>query len=69
MIAIHPEYVVDNKQHRKSVILSVRDWGRVIDDLEELSDIRAYDQAKAVKQDSLPFEQAVREIQAEYCIK
>jgi hypothetical protein len=31
--------------------------------LEELDDIRAYDQAKAGQQETIPFEQAVREIQ------
>ncbi len=33
-------------------------------DLEELDDIRAYDAAKAAPSEPLPFEQALREIQA-----
>lgn len=66
MLAIHPEYVVDEKQHRKSVILPLSDWERVVDELEELSDIKAYDKAKADHQDALPFADAVHEIQAEY---
>jgi len=66
MLAIHPEYVVDEKQHRKSVILPLSDWNRVVDELEELSDIKAYDKAKSGTQDSLPFADAVHEIQAEY---
>ena len=66
MIAIHPEYIVDEKQHRKAVILPLSDWDRIVGELEELSDIRAYDKAKTGPQDILPFEMAVREIQAEY---
>ncbi len=66
MLAIHPEYVVDENQHRKAVILPLSDWECVVDELEELSEIRAYDDAKTDVEDSVPFEQAVREIQAGY---
>jgi len=59
---IHPEYVVDAQQHRKAVLLPVIEWEKIVDELEELDDIRAYDQAKASSREILPFEQAVREI-------
>ena len=63
MVTVHPDYVVDEKQNRKSVILSVEEWERILEELEELDDIRAYDEAKSGPQDAMPFEQAVREIQ------
>jgi len=66
MLAIHPEYVVDEKQHRKAVILPLSDWDRVVEQLEELDDIRAYDNAKADSQDAVPFAQAVAETRADY---
>ncbi len=66
MPAIHPEYVVDEKQRRKAVILPLSDWDLIMEELEELSDIRAYDTAKTGSQSALSFEKAVREIQAEY---
>ena len=66
MVTVHPEYVVDEKQNRKSVILPVAEWERVVEELEELDDIRAYDKAKAGPQDTVPFEQAVREIRQGY---
>ncbi|MFO7869996.1 MAG: hypothetical protein R6V03_01010 [Kiritimatiellia bacterium] len=66
MIKVHPEYVVDEKQNPKSVILPVSEWQRVVEDLEELDDIRTYDKAKAGPQDAIPFEQAVREIREGY---
>lgn len=52
MVTVHPEYVVDEKQNRKSVILPLAEWERVVEELEELDDIRAYDQAKAGSQDT-----------------
>lgn len=66
MVTVHPEYVVDEQQHRKAVLLSVAEWEKVVDELEELDDIRAYDVAKEGSAEKLPFEQAVREIQQDY---
>ena len=66
MVTVHPEYVVDEKQQRKAVLLPVAEWERIVEELEELDDIRAFDRAKAGPQDSVPFEQAVREIRAEH---
>jgi PHD/YefM family antitoxin component YafN of YafNO toxin-antitoxin module len=63
MVTVHPDYVVDEKQNKKSVILSLEDWEHIVEELEELDDIRAYDEAKSGPQDTVPFEQAAREIQ------
>jgi PHD/YefM family antitoxin component YafN of YafNO toxin-antitoxin module len=64
MVATHPQYVVNEKQQRVAGLLPVSEWERLMDELEELEDIRAYDAAKAKSQRSVPFEQAVREIEA-----
>lgn len=61
-VALNPQYVVDNKQNTKAVLLSFEEWEQIIAELEELEDLRAYDAAKAGPQDSVPFEQAVSEI-------
>ncbi len=66
MVAVHPEYVVDENQNRKAVILPFAEWERIVEDLEELDDIRAYDKAKAGSQDTVSFEQAVGEIREAY---
>ncbi len=66
MVAVHPEYVVDENQKRKSVILPFEEWERIVEDLEELDDIRAFDKAKAGSQDAVPFGQAVDEIREAY---
>jgi len=38
------------------------EWERIVEELEELDDIRAYDEAKSDPQEAIPFEQAVREV-------
>lgn len=61
-VTLNPQYVVDNQKNPKGVLLSIEEWEQVVEELEELEDIRAYDAAKAACQDSIPFEQAVSEI-------
>jgi len=63
MVTIHPQYVVDENQQRKAVVLPLDEWERIVEELEELDDIRAYDAAKSGSQEAVPFDQAVREIQ------
>ena len=62
MVRLHPEYVVDDQDKRKAVVLPVEEWEKVIDELEELEDIRLYDVAKQEAGGSVPFEQAIKEI-------
>jgi hypothetical protein len=38
------------------------EWQSILEALEELDDIRAYDEAKAKPSDPIPFDQAVDEI-------
>jgi hypothetical protein len=66
MVTVHPEYVVDAQENRKAVLLPFSEWAQVVEELDELDDIRAFDEAKAGPQDRIPFEQAVREIQEGY---
>ena len=63
MLKLHPEYVVDEHQRRKAVLLPLAEWDRIIEDLEDLDDIRAFDAAKAGSQEVISFDQAVCEIQ------
>lgn len=60
-------YIVDENGKRVSVILPVEEYERLIESLEELEDVRAYDEAKAElergEDEVIPFDQAVREIE------
>lgn len=62
MTEVHPQFVVDENENRKAVVLSIDEWRKIVDELEELDDIRAYDEAKKGSQNSVPLEQALREI-------
>ena len=58
------QFITDTKGRKVSVILPMRDYNKMIEELEELADIRAYDEAKANGEESIPFEQAIKEIEA-----
>ena len=62
-IAIRERYVVDEKGRRVGVLLDIGDYRRILDELEELESIRAYDVAKASGDEAIPFEQAIEEIE------
>ena len=62
---IHPEYIVDEQLNKKSVIIPYAEWKEMLEEIEKLNDIRAYDRAKRKENnETLPFDQAVAEIMA-----
>ena len=62
MITTHEEFIVDRDGRRKAVILPYEEWQQVCEALEEIEDVRGYDEAKRQPSDPIPFPQAVREI-------
>lgn len=57
------KYVVDEKGKAVSVLLDIGAYRTILEELEELEAIRAYDAAKASQDETVPFEQAVQEIE------
>ena len=66
MIDLRPEYLVDANSQRKAVVLTMAEWSEILETLEELDDIRAYDAAKAQKDEAMPFEMALHEKSSDY---
>lgn len=66
MVPLHPRYIDDGQPGGRSVVLPIVEWEQVLEDLEELDDIRSYDAATSEPDESLPFDQAVREIREQY---
>lgn len=62
MIQFNEEYLVDEQGNRKAVVLSMSEWEQILDALEDLDDIRAYDEAKGHPSEPVLFEQAISEI-------
>lgn len=62
MIGFDWQYLVDKDGNRKAVVVPISYWEQIVEALEELDDIRAYDAAKRETSEAIPFEQAVSEI-------
>nr|VFJ43827.1 MAG: hypothetical protein BECKDK2373B_GA0170837_100667 [Candidatus Kentron sp. DK]VFJ63068.1 MAG: hypothetical protein BECKDK2373C_GA0170839_11038 [Candidatus Kentron sp. DK] len=58
MTAFHPAYIVDQNHNKTSVLLPIGEWEEIVLELKELADIRAYDEAKRIDEESISFEQA-----------
>jgi hypothetical protein len=58
------QFITDKKGRKVSVILPIRDYNKMIEELEELEDIRAYDEARESGEEVIPFEKAFMEIEA-----
>ena len=46
MLSVHPQYIKDNNGRKTFVILPAEEFDILLEKMEELEDIRLYDQAK-----------------------
>ncbi len=63
MTALQEQYLTDREGNRVKVVLDMEQFQQMLEELEELDGIRAYDAAKASGDEAIPFEQAMAEIQ------
>ena len=54
-------FITDEKGKKISAVLPIQLYQRLLEELEELKDIRAYDKAKAKKEKPIPLRDAIRE--------
>jgi len=62
-IAHKKQYVVDERGDRVGILLSLEDYQKLLDELEEQESLHAYDAAKASGDEAISFEQAIVEIE------
>jgi hypothetical protein len=63
MVKLNENFVIDKGGNKVGVVIAMKTYRKLLDDLEELADIRAYDKAKARGDKPIPFEKAIREIE------
>jgi hypothetical protein len=56
---IKERYLVDDNGNRIGVVLNMKHYCHLIEQLEELESIHAYDAAKASEEEVVPFEEAI----------
>ena len=56
-------YVVDENEERIGILQDLSDYCNILEELEELESIHAYDKAKATSGEAIPFENAIGELE------
>lgn len=64
MLTIHPQFITDHTGKKLSVVLSMKEFETILEELEDLEDIRLYDQSKADNESSVPIDEAFKIIEA-----
>jgi hypothetical protein len=62
MLSVHPQYIVDETSAQQAVVIQIEEWQDIVEQLEMLDDIVAYDKSKEECDEVISFEQAVKEI-------
>ncbi len=65
MVKLKEQFLVDKDGNRIGVLIGMDDYRQLLEQLEELDAIRAYDAAKSANDDAVPFDEAVEEIERE----
>jgi hypothetical protein len=55
-------FITDEKGKRLSAVVPIKKYEQLLEESEELEDIRAYDKAMRRKQEFIPLEDALKEI-------
>lgn len=57
------QFVTDDHGKKLAVILPIKEYNKMVDDLEDMEDVKLYDAAKKGDQEFIDAEQAFREIE------
>lgn len=63
MLTLNERFIVDADGNRVGVVLDITSYQKLLEELEELETLRAFDAAKASRDEAIPFEQALAEIE------
>lgn len=58
------QFVTDERGNKLAVILPIKEYNKMVEDLEELEDIKLFDEAKKSNEPSIPIDDAFKMIEA-----
>ncbi|MGF7082458.1 hypothetical protein [Mucilaginibacter sp. UYCu711] len=61
MNTIHPQYITDEDGKKTAVVLSMGEFEQILDELDELDDIKLFDEAKKDKEPAMLFDDYVKQ--------
>ena len=64
MLQLNPHFITDENGNKISVVLPIKDFKAIMEELEELEDIKLYDEAKESDEPSVVMDEAFKMIEA-----
>ena len=58
-----PQFIIDNNGKKLAVVLPIKEYNKLIEELEDLEDVKEFDKAMKREQEFIPFNQAIQEIE------
>ncbi len=59
-----PQFITDGMGRKLSVIVPIEEYKKMIEELEDLEDVRLYDESKEDNEPSIPIDDAFKQIEA-----
>ncbi len=69
MVEVHPQYITDKEGNKISVVIPIKEFELLIEELEDLEDVQRFEAAMASKEPSIPLDGAFKLIEAERLAK
>lgn len=63
MPQLNENFVIDARGKKIGVFLPIKDYNKLLEDLEDLDDLRTYDKAMNRKQEFIPLKLALKQIE------
>lgn len=60
MSRIKQQYIKNSDGKKIAIILPIEEYNKMVEQIEELEDIKLYDQVKSVSEPSIPFEEYLK---------
>lgn len=69
MITVHPQFITDNTGKKISVVIPVKEFKTLMEVLEDIEDVRLFDEAMSANEPSVPIDEAFKMIEGNRKIK
>ena len=63
MTTFTPQFIIDSSGKKISAVIPITDFEKIMEDLEELEDIKLYDEAIIANEPSIPIDLAFQQIE------
>ena len=58
-----PQYITDDTGKKLAVVLPMKDYTKILEELEDMEDVKAFDKAMSGKQEFIPLEDVIKEME------